>query len=161
MSVIDLLKSPLAIAGIVGSVAIGGGLTVYVVRDGTMPGQSAPAAEAFPGKFMVNVKYTRLRDDSESDKKLQVAYSEKGTFGPPDVYVFDTVNRPCSLMIDRQKGCILEIYGRPSIIVRINDDLPSTVSIKILGQTRYFRDHVSWADLRSGVSGSNLEIRAF
>ncbi|MBF0354429.1 MAG: hypothetical protein HQL43_04235 [Alphaproteobacteria bacterium] len=53
MSIIDLLRSPLAIAGIVGSVAIGGGLTAYVVRDGSLPGQ----ADAFPSVFLVETLF--------------------------------------------------------------------------------------------------------
>ena len=89
MNLINLLKSPLAIAGIVGSVAIGGGLTVYVVQDGA-PGH----ADVFPSVFVVksetpgrgNSKTEFHQCELDANAASGCTFSLSGnTFGPTQI----------------------------------------------------------------------------
>lgn len=67
MSFTDILKTPLAIAGIVGSLAIGGGAVIYVVQQGgsgTFPVSTA-TTPTFPMKFEVEYSWPGL------DKKFK------------------------------------------------------------------------------------------
>lgn len=153
MSVIDLLKSPLAIGGIVGTLAIGGGLTVYVVKEGGTSNDGA----AFPSIFYVKTESFVSANNSHYNKDGSL----KSGFTPgSNGHVSATELHLCELDANRATGCTYELMGATQITLRRHDLDPSRVVIsgkrfgETLGPTSYTLDVFS-----KGISFANSMVQ--